>query len=225
MPTFKLITRRSQVQIPSPPPNSATGVSRFLLGRLDLSPAHSSAVDQYHKQSWFVPAASIVYIRKSMRDVIEILKLRWLIIRRVTIETSWKDRLKIPIYVLLSLMLAWKGVGSLISALYAELDESVFVIVPWWSIVIVGVIVLLEGLRSTTRQLYKNPENDLLLTLPIQLKHLLLAKWLEKLLLNIAFMSFCVLVLFQYSRFVPVTWTYTLLSINVLLIIQQLYDL
>lgn len=157
-----------------------------------------------------------------MKDVIEILKLRWLIFRRAIIETSWKNRIKIPIFIILFLILAWKGVGSLISKLYIELDERVFIIVPWWIIVTVGVIILLEGLRSTIKILYNNPENDLLLSLPIQLKHLFLERWLERFFLNVFFMLFCVLALFQYSQFAPVPWTYALLSINVLLLIQQL---
>ena len=157
-----------------------------------------------------------------MRDVIRILKVRWLIFRRAITETSRINRFQMALFALLILTLAWGGVGSLISSLHSRLNEEAFASLPLWCIVIAGVIVSIEGLKSSIKKLYEDPENDLLITLPIKLEHLFLERWLERLFLNIGLMLCCGIVLLQYSRLAPVSWTYALISINVILIVQQL---
>jgi ABC-2 family transporter protein len=140
----------------------------------------------------------------AMKDIIKILGLRLMILRRLAMSPGWTEWLKIIVVAGVCLILLWSGLGRGLAYLYKAFDKETGDSIVWIVILQLGVLLSIEGAIAISRKLYNHKENDYLLSLPIGLERFFWFRLVERAFFNLLIVVIAALAFIRQSRFADV---------------------
>jgi hypothetical protein len=157
-----------------------------------------------------------------MRETVCVLNLKYRLLKAVLSRTDRQTQFKMAITVLFLALLVWFGIDNLLINLHRGFSPEAAVQIVQWLLSLVASSFLVGGTLHAIEQLYTEPENGFLLSMPIGLHHFFVVRWIERLVLNLPFALVAIAVLIQEARYVSLGWPAFVWPVFILILLQQL---
>jgi hypothetical protein len=157
-----------------------------------------------------------------MGETVCVLNLKYRLLGAALSRTDHQTQFKMAITVLFLALLVWFGIDNLLVKLHRVFSPEAALRIVQWLISLVASSFLVGGTLHAIRQLYTEPENGFLLSMPIGLHQFFVVRWIERLVLNLPFALVAIAVLIQELRYVSLAWPTFVWPVFILILLQQL---